>query len=143
MAETHVISALTDKRAELAGLIAYHRKEMERISEEVKTLDATIKMFEPGYRINAIKKKRYQRKNGFFKHGEASRTVLDMLREAGNPLSTHELAKRVMLKNNVDQDREKALQATLLTCLHNHKKSGLVDMTGRDRTGSCIWELIV
>ena len=28
MAETHVISALTDKRSELAGLIAHHRKEI-------------------------------------------------------------------------------------------------------------------
>ena len=42
MAETHVISALVAKRSELAGLVAHHRKEITRLSEEVKTLDATI-----------------------------------------------------------------------------------------------------
>jgi hypothetical protein len=43
MAETRVISALTDKRAELAGLIANHRKEINRLAEDLKAVDATIR----------------------------------------------------------------------------------------------------
>ncbi len=56
MAETHVISTLTSKWAELARLVEHHRKEISRISEEVKTIDATINLFEPEYRISAIRK---------------------------------------------------------------------------------------
>ena len=88
MAETHVISALTSKRSELAGLVAFHSKEIGRIAEEVKALDATIKLFEPEYRINSIKPKRYQRKSQFFKHGEDHKLVLEILRDAKVPIST-------------------------------------------------------
>ncbi|MDI1277100.1 hypothetical protein [Methylobacter sp.] len=95
MAETHVISALTAKRSELAGLVAHYRKEIVRISEEVRMLDASIKLFDPDYRIRSIKPKRYQKKSDFFKHGEAPRTILDILREADRPLSTNDIAKSV------------------------------------------------
>jgi hypothetical protein len=78
MAETQVISALTSKRSELAGVIEFHSKEIGRITEEVKALDATTKLFEPEYRINSIKPKRYQRKNKFFKHGEAHNSSLNL-----------------------------------------------------------------
>ena len=47
MTESRVISALVAKRSELAGLIAHHRKEMARLSEKVRTIDATIKLFAP------------------------------------------------------------------------------------------------
>lgn len=46
MAETHVISALVNKRSELSGLITHYKKELSRLGEEVKTLDAAIKLFE-------------------------------------------------------------------------------------------------
>lgn len=142
MAETHVISALVAKRSELAGLVAHHRKEITRLSEEVKTLDATIKLFEPDYRIHTIKPKRYQKKNTFFKHGEAHRTVLDVLRESGKPLSTNAIAKLIVSRKGIDSEHEKALQASILTTLHTQKKSGLVESTGKDVKGSCIWVLV-
>jgi len=94
MAEPHVISALVAKRSELAGLVDHHKKEVVRLSQDVKLLDATIRLFEPDYRIQAIKTKRRQKKNNFFKHGEAHRMILDMLRESGKPLSTKEIAPK-------------------------------------------------
>ncbi|MDP1773032.1 MAG: hypothetical protein Q8L15_12170 [Methylobacter sp.] len=142
MAETHVISALTEKRAELSGLVAHHRKEMVRLSEEVKMLDATIKLFEPDYRIRSIKPKRYQKKNDFFKHGEAPRTILDILRKADRPLSTNDIAKAVMSSKGISGENEKALQASILTTLHKQMKNGLVEITGKDRRGQCIWVLV-
>jgi hypothetical protein len=141
MAETHVISALTAKRAELAGLAAYHRKEMVRISEEVKMLDAAIKLFEPDYRIRSIKPKRYQKKNEFFKNGEARRTILDVLREADSPITTNDIARSVMSSKGISSESEKALQASILATLHKQMKSGLVELTGKDRAGNCIWVL--
>jgi len=143
MAETHVISALTAKRSELAGLVAHHRKEMIRFSEEVKTIDATIKLFEPDYRIQAIKTKRHQKKNDFFKHGEAHRLILDILREAGKPLSTNNIAQAVMSDKGIGGEHEKALQASILTILHRQKKSGLVGTTGKDHKGNCIWIIVI
>lgn len=52
MAGSHVISALTSKRSELAGIVQRYKQEITRLSEEVKTLDAVIKLFEPEYPIH-------------------------------------------------------------------------------------------
>ena len=141
MAETHVISALVAKRAELAGLVTHHRKESNRIIEEIKKLDETIKLFEPYYRTNSIKSKRYQKKNDFFKHKEAPRVVLDILREAGKPLNTNEITLVVMADKGIGSEQEKALQASILSTLHKQMKNGLVEITGKNRRGQCIWEL--
>lgn len=60
MAEAHVISALVNKRSELSGLITHYKKELSRLDEEVKILDAAIKLFEPDYKIDTIQAKRYK-----------------------------------------------------------------------------------
>ncbi|SDY92378.1 hypothetical protein [Nitrosomonas sp. Nm33] len=143
MAESHVISGLVSKRSELSGLVDHHRKELERLNQEIKALDATIKLFSPEYRIQSIKPKRYQRKNSFFKVGEAGRTILGVLRNSGKPLNASEIAKIIMNDMGIDAGCEKPLQATILTTLRNHQKKGLVDMIGKDRNTRCVWVLIV
>jgi len=47
MAESHVVTALVTKRAEMAGLIEHHRKEMGRLAVDLAHLDATLKLFSP------------------------------------------------------------------------------------------------
>jgi hypothetical protein len=142
MAETHIISALTEKRAELAGLLAHHRKQIAQISKDLKIVDTTIKMFEPDYRIHAIKPKRYQRKNSFFKHGEAHKAILDILRKSGKPLSTNDIASLLMSIRSIDSEHEKALRASILTTLHGQRKNGIVESTGRDQNGGCLWSIV-
>jgi uncharacterized protein YigA (DUF484 family) len=139
MAKSHVISALTAKRSELSGLLAHHKKEITRLNDEVKTVDAVIKLFEPDYCTQAIKPKRYQKKNAFFKHGEAHRMILEVLRESDKPLSTNDIAKAVMVRTGIEDAHEKTLQATVLTILHRQKKIGLVEFTGKDVRGCCVW----
>jgi len=142
MAKSHVVSGLVTKRSELSGLVAHHRKEIDRLTLEVMALDTIIKLFSPDYRTQTIKPKRFQRKNSFFKNGEANRVILSVLRDAETPISTHDIAKAIMTLKQIDPACEKPLQATILTTLHNQKKKGLVDMTGKDRTGSCLWVLV-
>jgi hypothetical protein len=140
MAETHVISALTTKRAELAGLIEYHHKETSRLSEEVKTLDLTIKLFDPDYRIYSIKPKRYQRKNEFFKHGEAHKLMLDILREAASPISTIAIADEAKSRKGLELNPTQlsAFKASIGGTLSRQKKLGLIVETGKDK-GVSVW----
>lgn len=142
MAESHVITGLVAKRSELAGLVAHHRKEIERLTQEINTLDSAIKLFSPGYRLQTIKPKRFQRKNAFFKNGEAGRTILEVLRKAEAPLTTQNIARAIINIKGFAPESEKPLQASILTTLRNYQKKQLVDMTGRDRNGGCIWVLM-
>lgn len=58
MAESHLISVLTKKRAELLGKIEVHQKEIKRISETLLHIDHTIKLFSPEFDLRKIKAKR-------------------------------------------------------------------------------------
>ena len=140
MAETHVISALTSKRSELAGVIAFHSKEIVRIAEEVKALDATIKLFEPEYRINAIKPKRYQRKNQFFKQGEAHKLILDILRDAKTPISTPVIAEEAQRRKGlvIDDKALPAFKASIGGVLARQRALGLITEMGKDK-GASVW----
>lgn len=140
MAESHVISALTSKRSELAGVIAFHSKEIGRITEEVKALDATIKLFDPEYRINAIKPKRYLRKNQFFKHGEAHKLVLEILRDAKSPISTVVIAEEAQRRIGLvmDDNALAAFKGSIGGVLARQKSQGLITEVGKDK-GASVW----
>ena len=140
MAETHVISALTSKRSELAGVIAFHSKEIGRIAEEVKALDATIKLFEPEYRINSIKPKRHHRKNQFFKHGEAHKLVLEILRDAKAPISTAVIAEEAQSRKGLEFDDKTlaAFKSSIGGVLARQRTQGLITEVGKDK-GASVW----
>ena len=142
MAESHVISALVEKRSELAGLLSHYHKEILRISEELKTLDATIKIFNPEYPTEAIRPKRYQRKNKFFKNGESRRLILDSLRDSQEPISAHDIALAVISSKGFDANSIKPLQASLLSVLHKQRKEGLVELASKDSKGNCLWRIL-
>ena len=54
MAESHVVSGLVAKHAELAGLIQFHRIEIERVASDLKHLNATLKLFDPEIDLCAV-----------------------------------------------------------------------------------------
>lgn len=63
MAETHVISALVDKRARIDGEIKARRYQIMRLEIELAHVDAVIRMFKPDYDIDKIATKRSFAKN--------------------------------------------------------------------------------
>lgn len=49
MAQSHVISALTSKRAELSGKIKQLQAEIVSLEEQLDHIDGSIKIFDPDY----------------------------------------------------------------------------------------------
>ena len=54
MAESHVVTALISKRAEMAGLIEHHQKEMGQLAADLAHLDATLKLFSPELDLRTV-----------------------------------------------------------------------------------------
>ena len=52
-----LLHALVRKRAELAGEIEAHEKELRRLSTQITNLDETITLFNPDVRIDRIRPK--------------------------------------------------------------------------------------
>ena len=99
MADTHVISALVDKRARIDGEIKARRYQIARLEMELAHIDAVIRMFRPSYDIAKIATKRSFVKNSAgTPRGSGSREALTVLREAGEPLTASEIARRVLAK---------------------------------------------
>lgn len=99
MAETHVISALVDKRARIDGEIQMRRYQITRLEMELAHIDAVIRMFQPSYDISKIATKRtIKRSKAGTAKGSGTREALTVLREAGEPLTCTAIAERILAR---------------------------------------------
>ncbi len=149
MAEPHVVSALVAKHAELAGLIQFHRTEIERVSSDLKHLDATLKLFDPAIDLRSLGAKRVtsSRSGGFkrFENKESHIWVLDALREAAQPLTTVMMAEQIIVGKGLEDTRElrASIQRTLTGTLRRLEKRGLVEDAGRANNGlTVLWRIV-
>jgi len=108
--ETHVISALVRKRAELAGDIENAQVSIQRMVQELDSLDATIHLFDPDYRVEAIKPKAFRPPDDWSKRGEMTRIVLGILRQAAEPLTTRDIAAQLIAERALNIGDTKLLR---------------------------------
>ncbi len=94
MGEPHVISALTRKRAVIAGELAKAEKRCNAMREYLAALDNTLRIF--GYDGDPADIKPVTTRRHLFKRGELQRAVMDALRAADGPMSNAEVANRVI-----------------------------------------------
>jgi hypothetical protein len=141
MAEQHVIGALRDKRAELAGILRQLEQQLAQQRTDLAHLDATMRLFDPEIRPNDIRPKVSRVRNAWFRPGECLRLIYDELREAAQPATTRELAERIMRRKTMpamdDRGRE-LLQRTLLSSLNRAKTT----IARVETAGVVSWRLI-
>jgi hypothetical protein len=107
MAEAHVISALKDKRARLDGEIQMRRFQITRLEMELAHIDAVIRMFRPGYDVSKIATKRsIKRSPAGTIRGSGTREALTVLREAQEPLTSRQIADRILAKHGKPEGGE-------------------------------------
>jgi hypothetical protein len=141
MAELHVISALRNKRAELAGVLRQLEQQLVQQRANLAHLDATLRLFDPDIRPNDIRPKQPRERNAWFRPGECLRLIYDELREATQPLTTRELAERIMRLKAMpaaDNDRRERIQKTLLASLNRAKET----IARLETAGVVRWRLI-
>jgi hypothetical protein len=136
MTNTHVVSALRLKRAEISGYIHDLEKRIARQRANLVSLDATIKLFSPGTNPDSILPKRAYRRTRYFAHNELSRLVMSALRLATGPLATADIATAVMRTKGAAMD-DAALKEIItdraLTVLRRLVKRGEAVRTGTSR----------
>lgn len=86
------------------GLIKLHSRlegDLKKQKENLTHVRAVIRIIKPDFDIASIKPKRTNKPNPFFKRGEAWLFVLDILREASEPLRPMEIAIAMLAKKGV------------------------------------------
>jgi len=141
MGELHIISALWNKRAELAGTLRQLEQQLVQRREDLAHLDATMRLFDPNVRPKDIRPRRPRVRNVWFRPGECLRLIYDELREAPQPVTTRDLAERIMRVKAIpaaDNSRRELVQKTLLASLNRAKQT-----IARVETGGVVsWRLI-
>jgi hypothetical protein len=129
MVETHVISALVKRRSELVGEIEHSQLHTRKLLEDLDHLDATIRQFDPDYRVEEIKPKGFRPPSDWAGRGEMSRVVLDVLRRAKESLTTQEIAKEIMKARGLPMNDAKLLRKMTKrasVALRGQRDNGLV-----------------
>ncbi len=142
MADTHVISALVKKRAELRGDIIHYKQLIATLDKDLQTIDATIKIFDVDYDISSIKPV-IKSRNRFFNNGEAKILVLEVLKSSEVPISTDKISdiiatnKNLSFENKADKSNfQKSILLALNTCLSND----IVEKISKDGL-SIVWKI--
>jgi hypothetical protein len=104
-------------------------------------LDATMQLFDPDIRPKDIRPRQLRQRNAWFRQGECLRLIYDALREATQPVTTRELAERIMRVKAItpaDNDCRERLQKTLLASLNRAKET----IARVETAGVVSWRLI-
>jgi hypothetical protein len=127
MSEPHVMSALSNKRAELAGIVSQLERQLGQQQTNLAHLDATMRLFDPDIRPNRIRPKQQRARSAWFRPGECLRLIYDELRDAARPMTTRELAERIIMRVKampMADDRQRELvQKTVLGSLNRAKET--------------------
>jgi hypothetical protein len=92
---TYALPALKEKRAMIAGRVISLKKQISKHMKELASLDATISLFDPTYRVGSIRPKRTHKRANLFKLGELGRLCIDALRRAEGPQDTGQVVAAV------------------------------------------------
>jgi hypothetical protein len=143
MAETHVVSALVDKRAEFAGQITRFEQQLGQCRADLTHVDATIRLFAPDLEISTIPAKVIRRSDGWFESGEVKRRVLDTLRRAGQPMRAPDVVRAVMMEKGLDPADRRAF-ATVQTKVGSNPRQlttrGMLSRSAKN-IGAVLWRI--
>ena len=130
MADTFVISGLRRKRGRLAGEIASAEVSLAKLRTALEAVDATLRLFEPRTNpdlIPAIRPSHHRCL--FFRHGEQPRLCIDVLRDAGRPLSVRKIAAEVIAIKGLaaaEAPVQRRIVAQIGQCLQRMERGGTV-----------------
>ena len=125
MGELQVIGGLRDKRSELVELVGRLEQQLADYRVSLTHLDATMRLFDPDLLL-ADTDLQQQERVSWFRPGECLRTIYDVMREAPQPLTTRDVARRVIAAKGItvaDDRTQSLIQKTILASLSRAKNT--------------------
>lgn len=143
MENDNVVSGLLRRRQELADRLDIVQGQVRQTVIELDAIDVTIRLFRPDAEIGVVRVKPIPRRHAALR-GESTRMMLGALREAGEPLTTRGIVRRVMEARGMNtsdtlmvETMTKRMRSSLRRLLHRGKVA-VADGTA----GSRRWKLL-
>ena len=124
MAESHVISALVNKHAELQGRIKSYQEAIKEARDEISTISKSIKIFDPNYDLRKIALKKMREK--YFKHKELTRLVIEYIKDKDGA-DINELTEYIMKAKALPQELKKSIYGGIHTVLENLVRQDVIE----------------
>jgi hypothetical protein len=102
IATTQATFTLERLHAELGGKIQQNKEEAERLADDMRHVEAVLKMLDPSYSVRSIAVRR-RKANPYFKRGTIFRSVLEFLRDATEPLTASDITSRLLASKGVSE----------------------------------------
>jgi len=118
------MDALREKRSEVAGLVKDLEQLLFKHRASLSHLDATMRLFDPNIDAGMLASNQQRASGTGLRHGECLRLIYDILRDVPQPLTTRELAERIMEIKAVpttDTARRELIQKAILNSLRHAK----------------------
>jgi len=139
----HVISGLMKRRAELAGQVEEAQTRLRQLLNDVDSIDAALRIFDPNIDLEEIKPKPLPPRFPAYK-GEIARIVLTALRQTTGALTTRDLTLRVMSERGLNPNDKKLMGAMAKrtgACLEAYRNRGLIK-SERHAGNVITWEIV-
>lgn len=144
MTDTHVVSALKEKRVQVASQIESLQGQMRQATIDLDHVEAALRLFDPDVDLSALNPRKVAQVLAD-NHGDTGRVILETLRTSMRPITTAQVCDAVMKARNLDAN-DKALcklmmKRTFANLKHWQRKRGLIrSMPGPGQ--QFLWELV-
>ena len=105
----YVLQGLVKRRAELAGEIEATHERLRKLIDDLEKLDSVILQFDPQHDVEGIKPKAFRPPEDWAHRGEMTRTVLSILRQAVEPMTTRDIALEMLVSRALNKDDQRLL----------------------------------
>jgi hypothetical protein len=127
------VNALRNKRAQLAGEIEMHSREVNRLRGELVHLDATLRLFDPTTDPEGIPAVlRHPRRTAWFARGEITQRLYDALRDQG-VISAREIAYAAIEEGRIpapDSVTKRDIVARFTNVMYDLTRRGVSEKIG-------------
>jgi hypothetical protein len=116
------VLTLLQFHANIGGRILANKREAAKLREDMRHVEAVIKMFDPAFSLRPIAVKR-RKLNQWFKRGTIFRPAMDVLRTAQGPLTSRQIAEGMLNAQSITDAPRKAvgaLAASVQCSMINH-----------------------
>ena len=131
MAETHVLSALFDKYAEILGHLKQCERQANSHSESLAHIEVVIRLYRPEWTADGVKARKPHKPPRWPNRGAGMRTALAILRDVPEPLTTRQIVLMVLDRLNMsepDYDDLKLICSSFNSALRNKAARGGVTL---------------
>ena len=144
MQSPSAVSALKSKRGEIAGRVDALQDQLRQALIDLDHVDCTILLFDPDAELDEIKTKPMPPRHHAFK-GQVTRSILDMLRKAGDSMDGRTITLRLMDERELnlsDKKLVKTIQKRVGAALRNLRDRGMVKSSEPTKGGLLQWSLV-